>query len=174
MSFHGHQIFMKGCFNGDPHPGNLLICDDGRLGVVDYGQVKHVDMHFRETCAKLVLAFAREKSNDEEDQNVEEVVKLNRELGMQSKYENKKVRYAFARFMWEADDQEVEKLGLYNFFVWCDNQDPITVYPHMVYHASRSAMVLRGVGLAFGYKLKVSDYFKKWAEELLKEQGITY
>lgn len=39
---HGHQIFINGCFNGDPHPGNVLLMPDGRLGLVDYGQVKEI------------------------------------------------------------------------------------------------------------------------------------
>lgn len=164
LSYQGHQIFMKGAFNGDPHPGNLLILDNGKLGVVDYGQVKQVDDEFRVTFAKLMLAFAR---NDREG-----VIEMNHELGMRSKYEDPHVRYAFSRFAWEADDGECEKQGLYNFLVWCDKHDPITVYPHTFYHASRSVMVLRGVGLAFGYQLKVSDYFKQWAEKFLQEKGI--
>ncbi|CAM9631883.1 unnamed protein product, partial [Phaeothamnion confervicola] len=35
---HGHQIFCNGAFNGDPHPGNVLLTPDGRLGLIDYGQ----------------------------------------------------------------------------------------------------------------------------------------
>ena len=27
-------------FNGDPHPGNYLVMDDGRVGFIDYGSVK--------------------------------------------------------------------------------------------------------------------------------------
>lgn len=36
---HGHQIFVDGAFNGDPHPGNILLTPDGKLGLIDYGQV---------------------------------------------------------------------------------------------------------------------------------------
>ena len=35
----GHQIFRDGVFNADPHPGNVLLLPDGRLGLIDYGQV---------------------------------------------------------------------------------------------------------------------------------------
>ena len=38
-----HQIFVDGCFNGDPHPGNVMLLPDGRLGLIDYGQVKKID-----------------------------------------------------------------------------------------------------------------------------------
>lgn len=30
---------MDGAFNGDPHPGNILLMPDGKLGLIDYGQV---------------------------------------------------------------------------------------------------------------------------------------
>ena len=36
---HRYQIFVDGVFNGDPHPGNILLMPDGRLGLIDYGQV---------------------------------------------------------------------------------------------------------------------------------------
>lgn len=35
---HGHQIFVDGAFNGDPHPGNILLTPDGKLVLIDYGQ----------------------------------------------------------------------------------------------------------------------------------------
>lgn len=36
---HGYQIFHGGSFNGDCHPGNILLLSDGRIGLIDYGQV---------------------------------------------------------------------------------------------------------------------------------------
>ena len=31
------QVFDHGYFHGDPHPGNLLVCDDGRVAFIDFG-----------------------------------------------------------------------------------------------------------------------------------------
>lgn len=44
---HAHQILVDGMFNGDPHPGNLLLCEDGRLGLIDFGQVKTISKEDR-------------------------------------------------------------------------------------------------------------------------------
>ncbi|KAF4697870.1 hypothetical protein FOZ63_026077 [Perkinsus olseni] len=38
MKVHGEQVFTHGTFNGDPHPGNILLMPDGRLGLIDFGQ----------------------------------------------------------------------------------------------------------------------------------------
>jgi predicted unusual protein kinase regulating ubiquinone biosynthesis (AarF/ABC1/UbiB family) len=35
------SLYCMGSFNGDPHPGNYLILDDGRVAFLDYGLVKH-------------------------------------------------------------------------------------------------------------------------------------
>jgi hypothetical protein len=33
------QVLEHGCFNCDPHPGNLMLMPDGRLALIDFGQV---------------------------------------------------------------------------------------------------------------------------------------
>ncbi len=37
-----HMMFRDGFFHCDPHPGNLLLCDDGRLGIIDFGMNKRI------------------------------------------------------------------------------------------------------------------------------------
>jgi hypothetical protein len=33
------MLFLDGVFHADPHAGNLLLLSDGRLGLIDFGQV---------------------------------------------------------------------------------------------------------------------------------------
>lgn len=44
------NFYRYGLFNGDPHPGNYLLMDDGAVGFVDYGCVTEFD---RATIAKF-------------------------------------------------------------------------------------------------------------------------
>ncbi len=39
VDFFYEQIFSNGFFHADPHPGNLLVLADGRIGLVDFGMV---------------------------------------------------------------------------------------------------------------------------------------
>lgn len=64
MDVHGYEIFVDGSFNGDPHPGNILLLEDGRLGLIDYGQVKHISREHRVHLAKLVVALAGGSRDD--------------------------------------------------------------------------------------------------------------
>ena len=41
LAVHGYEVLIDGCFNADPHPGNVLYID-GKLGLIDYGQVKRL------------------------------------------------------------------------------------------------------------------------------------
>lgn len=50
------QMFVHGEIHADPHPGNLLITDDNRLGLFDLGMIAHVPPKQRERLLKLLFA----------------------------------------------------------------------------------------------------------------------
>ena len=39
---HAQQLFVDGAFNADPHAGNILICDDNSIGLIDFGNVQRI------------------------------------------------------------------------------------------------------------------------------------
>ena len=51
------QIFVDGFFNGDCHPGNILLLEDGRLGLIDYGQARDLSRENRVKFAELIMAL---------------------------------------------------------------------------------------------------------------------
>ncbi|GMH80428.1 hypothetical protein TL16_g08543 [Triparma laevis f. inornata] len=54
LEVHGHEVLIDGCFNADPHPGNILYVD-GKLALIDYGQVKRIDDKARLDIAKMIV-----------------------------------------------------------------------------------------------------------------------
>ncbi|HEU4992077.1 MAG TPA: AarF/UbiB family protein [Luteimonas sp.] len=50
------QVFVYGEIHADPHPGNLLATDDGRLALFDLGMIAHVPPKQRERLLKLLFA----------------------------------------------------------------------------------------------------------------------
>ena len=52
------MFLLDGVFHADPHPGNLLLMPDGRIGLLDFGQSKILDGQTRTTFAGLVLALS--------------------------------------------------------------------------------------------------------------------
>ncbi len=55
MSF--HQFFHLGVFHADPHPGNLMIVDDDRLALLDFGRVAVVDEHMKNQITDLMTGI---------------------------------------------------------------------------------------------------------------------
>ncbi|MEU8894003.1 AarF/UbiB family protein [Streptomyces sp. NPDC048442] len=53
------QIMTSGVFHADPHPGNLLLLEDGQLGMLDFGSVGRIDRSLRSTLRSMLLALHR-------------------------------------------------------------------------------------------------------------------
>ena len=53
------QIVIDGIFHADPHPGNVLLLADGRLGLIDFGSVGRLDSGLRAALQRLLLALDR-------------------------------------------------------------------------------------------------------------------
>ena len=53
------QVLSSGIFHADPHPGNILLLDDGGVGLLDYGSVGRLDAHTREALQLMLLAIDR-------------------------------------------------------------------------------------------------------------------
>lgn len=52
------MVFEDGFFHADPHPGNLLVEADGRLGLVDFGMVGAIDAPTRSRLIRVFIATA--------------------------------------------------------------------------------------------------------------------
>jgi len=51
------QAFEDGFFHADPHPGNMVILEDGRVGLLDFGQVGRLGQGQRSTLVLLGLGI---------------------------------------------------------------------------------------------------------------------
>lgn len=60
-ALYARMIFQHGFFHGDPHPGNLLVLGDGRIGLLDFGLAKELPEGFAANAAEM---FAGVVTND--------------------------------------------------------------------------------------------------------------
>ncbi len=51
------EIFEFGFFHADPHPGNFVVMDDQRLGLMDFGLVGYLEEHTREHFLRFAYAM---------------------------------------------------------------------------------------------------------------------
>jgi ubiquinone biosynthesis protein len=58
------QVAADGVYHADPHRGNVLLTDDGRLALLDFGLLGRLDDDTREGIAQLLLALAQNRGED--------------------------------------------------------------------------------------------------------------
>jgi predicted unusual protein kinase regulating ubiquinone biosynthesis (AarF/ABC1/UbiB family) len=61
------QILIDGFFHADPHPGNVLLTDNGRLAIIDLGMVARVSSATQDALIKLLLAISDGRGADAAD-----------------------------------------------------------------------------------------------------------
>lgn len=164
---HGYELFHCGMFNGDCHPGNVLLLKDGRLGLIDYGQVKRMSIQERLNYAHLIKAHA---CNDKS-----EVIRLHFDvLGTKTKYRNEEIGYLFSAFYNDRNSPDiVGKLNIKSFIDWLEAQDPMVQLPEQYLLAGRLSLLLRGVGNAFGLSIRMSKMWENEAYAFLKAHDNT-
>lgn len=53
------QVMIAGYFHGDPHPGNLLVMQDGRVAFIDFGVVGRLSARQREALVDMFIGMVR-------------------------------------------------------------------------------------------------------------------
>jgi predicted unusual protein kinase regulating ubiquinone biosynthesis (AarF/ABC1/UbiB family) len=61
------QVVVEGVYHADPHHGNVLLTEDGRLALLDFGLLGRLDEDTRAGLALLLLALAQNRADDVAD-----------------------------------------------------------------------------------------------------------
>eukprot|EP00929_Paragymnodinium_shiwhaense_P082772 TRINITY_DN43788_c0_g1_i2.p1 TRINITY_DN43788_c0_g1~~TRINITY_DN43788_c0_g1_i2.p1 ORF type:complete len:583 (-),score=170.92 TRINITY_DN43788_c0_g1_i2:833-2581(-) len=138
-------IFEDGFVNGDPHAGNVLLLDDGRLGLIDWGQVATLTPEERVAFAKAIIAVA--------DRDEVLIAKMAWEIGVDTKHRNDWVAMKLATFwLGSFGEDVVGELGGATCFE--DNLgriDQLTGTPDVYFCVVRCLMMTRGVAALLGF-----------------------
>eukprot|EP00522_Entomoneis_paludosa_P013040 CAMPEP_0172449618 /NCGR_PEP_ID=MMETSP1065-20121228/8276_1 /TAXON_ID=265537 /ORGANISM="Amphiprora paludosa, Strain CCMP125" /LENGTH=654 /DNA_ID=CAMNT_0013201323 /DNA_START=22 /DNA_END=1986 /DNA_ORIENTATION=+ len=170
LGVHGHQIFVNGFFNGDPHPGNCLEIKDGRLGLIDFGQVRSLNDDERLGLARIICAIAQDKS-------AAEVAQCMREFGFQTKDNTDDViMKGYATIFFDSDFQ-AKKLGFATPQLWFADmmsRNPLINIPEDSIFIARTSFLFRGMGkgLRMG-PIRTSLFWEPHAMKAIKELDTT-
>ena len=61
------QILVDGIFHADPHPGNILLTQDNKIGLLDLGMVGHTSPAMQDNLLKLLIAVSEGSSDEAAD-----------------------------------------------------------------------------------------------------------
>jgi ubiquinone biosynthesis protein len=57
------QVFETGLFHGDPHPGNLMVLADGRIGYLDFGLVGTISAEMQQVVSSIFMSVVFEDAD---------------------------------------------------------------------------------------------------------------
>jgi predicted unusual protein kinase regulating ubiquinone biosynthesis (AarF/ABC1/UbiB family) len=139
------MMMVDGFLHADPHPGNILVQDDGTIVFLDFGMVLQVERSTRDRILRIALAAARE--------DVDGVISGMYELGMIdpeiSRAEIRDAAVEIMEILQRAQDLEQRRIQqmvqeiLDAFYTW-----PLVLPQELVYFF-RAAVLLEGIGLRY-------------------------
>jgi ubiquinone biosynthesis protein len=86
------QMLVDGRFHADPHPGNVLVLQSGRLGLIDFGATGRLDA-LQQASMREMLVAVQQRDAGLLRQAVLEVATLRR------RFDDEQLERALARFM---------------------------------------------------------------------------
>ena len=89
------MIFRHGVFHGDPHPSNLFVLPDGRLGLVDFGQIGSLSAGDMNRLTRLLLDCVNENVDALPRRLYELGVRFNKEQEEEFRIELREVFYRY-------------------------------------------------------------------------------
>lgn len=57
------QIFIHGFFHADPHPGNVMLLESGKLALIDFGMVGRISEEMKDSLSALIIALMRRNTD---------------------------------------------------------------------------------------------------------------
>ena len=163
LQVHGHEVFLTDRFNADPHPGNVILMPDGRLGLIDYGQCKELAPEARRRLAAFVLAIAA-------DRPAAEVAEAFRRCGMRTANDSDEFMADFGRLLFGRLEPAMMERG---WHVRLHKLDRIVEFPTEMVMLYRMATLLRGLALALRYNVGVAEHWQTAARAAVVGAGAS-
>ena len=146
--------------HASPHPGNIFVLEDGRIGLIDFGQVKQIAGRARETLAKVMVALD-DRESDENPADLETIGRLALELGVELNEGTPPVAPA-AVAMWLFDGSVDQLPGGYDKGELSPNSPvkALKSFPQDLVLVGRSTILIKGLSSRLNIPWSLS---KEWA-----------
>ena len=160
-----HQIFEKGYFHADPHPGNILIKADGTIVLIDYGMIGKLSKRDKFAFSGIFIGMA----NKDARQMAASLKKLciNSDIpnmaSLEYELEDLIEEYAYL----DVEEMNMQDLTaslyriIYNY--------KLTI-PGSIFLILRTLVILEGIGKKIHPKFNTFEFVKPYGSKIIKEQ----
>eukprot|EP00998_Keelungia_sp_KM082_P011642 NODE_791_length_1643_cov_75.719657_g781_i0.p2 GENE.NODE_791_length_1643_cov_75.719657_g781_i0~~NODE_791_length_1643_cov_75.719657_g781_i0.p2 ORF type:complete len:205 (+),score=49.22 NODE_791_length_1643_cov_75.719657_g781_i0:975-1589(+) len=159
-----YSLLLPGVYSGDPHPGNILCMPDGRLGLIDFGQVGRLSVDQRCRLAHLWLAL------HERQDRPNQVAAAYANIGMKTQSMKPDTLYKHAEFYYNQDTPEMlAGTNVFKYLQDMDAEDPLTHIPPELVLAGRAILIVKSFGLTFNLRPSIAEAAVPYARQLFKQ-----
>jgi len=161
MELYVQMMMVDGLFHADPHPGNLLVRDDGAIILLDFGLVVRVPREIRLAIVRTIFAAIQRDADGVVDgfyalgvvtPGVDRsvVVRLVRTL-LESAFDRTTAKERIERMEAMHEELLADRVmtTLYDF--------PVMLPPDLVYFA-RTAALIEGIGIRYDARFNALDF----------------
>ena len=149
-------------FNADPHPGNICIQPNGKIGLLDWGQVKTLKPTMLLNFAKMVRAIHRNNKAD--------IVQCFKNLGIEvTNSDDAEAVYKIAVTMLDTKQVPGFVIDPFNSMEMLRNNS-VTKMPSDLYFVVRTVQLLRGITFAFGLDYSLADKWSHLAQRVISKE----
>lgn len=164
----GRCILETGFFHADPHAGNIFVLEDGRIGLIDYGQVKQISGRERETLSKVMVALD-DRVSDDNPADLEKIGTLALELGVELT-DDAPAEGPAAVAMWLFDGSVENLPGGYDKGELSPNSPvkALKSFPQDLVLVGRSTILIKGLSSRLGIPWSLSQEWAPVARRVLE------
>jgi ubiquinone biosynthesis protein len=165
MDIYLTMIFEFGYFHGDPHPGNILVREDGTIIILDFGMIGQLMKKDKYAFAGIFIAMARNDAREMANSMIKLAIEHNITDMRQFVYDlNDLIEdYAYLDVSESSIQDVIQRLQkiMYDY--------KITV-PSGIFIIFRAFAILEGIGKKMHPEFRTYDFIRPYGQRLVTEQ----
>jgi ubiquinone biosynthesis protein len=159
-----NQVMRDGFFHGDIHPGNIIVMEDGRLGLVDFGIFAQLDDKTRRFIAQILYGFTK--------RDYDYVAKIHMDAGYVPRHHSLEMFAIACRAIGEPiTGMPVNKISIGQLFKQLfeiSRQFDMVVQPQLLL-LQKNMITLEGTGYAMYPEVNLWQLAEPWITQWYKE-----
>lgn len=165
MSIYLEMIFEKGIFHADPHPGNVLVRQDGTIILLDFGMTGHLMRKDKYAFANVFISIAKGDAR--------QAAEYLRKLAIEDQVEDfRALEYDMDELIEDFSNLDVSEGSIAD--ITKRLQQIMLVYqmhvPADIFMIFRALAILEGIGKIMHPTFKTFEFIKPWGARMVSDQ----
>lgn len=165
LNLYLEQILVHGFFHGDPHPGNLLVMDDGRIAFIDFGNMGKllpIDKTHLEDFVQASVA-----------QDAKRLGEIIEDMAMVAKINNRNSYERTLNEMFEImNNVSLGDMDVQLVFskIWKISEQNQIYFPEYIYQLIRGVSLMEGIGKKLNPSMNILDSIRPFTQRIVIER----